>query len=151
SMRTQRPSSRVDQASRPAADWWSRKRPAALWVCRFICIYAAIHLATLIPWIRETATDWIVRCQAGVVSMLLDLLGEKVRVEGNVLVSWRFAETVAGACLTLPPSAALLAAVAAQSCSWRHRVLGLFACLVALLSLNVIRIVVLFLLGARDT
>src|SRR5262245_14067232 len=148
-MRRRPESNRVEQVSRPVADWWFRKRPVTVWICRFVCIYAAIHLATLIPWIRVTATDWIVHGQAGAVSVLLDLFGENVRVEGNVLVSARFAETVAGTCLALSPSAAVIATVAAQSCSWRHRLLGLFACLAALLSLNVIRIAVLFLLGAH--
>jgi exosortase H (IPTLxxWG-CTERM-specific) len=77
----------------------------------------------------------------------LNLIGEKVQVNGTVIAGLRFAVDIRGGCNGLEAVVFVCAAMLAFHAPWQKRVIGSLAAAVILEALNVIRIDSLYLLG----
>lgn len=86
---------------------------------------------------------------AQIAASLLGLLGHQCTAAGTSIVSPGFSIRLAFGCDAVEPSGLYAAAVFAFPAPWRRRALGVFVGVLALLLLNLIRVVGLFLIGVH--
>jgi len=84
---------------------------------------------------------------AWVSGQLLDLLGEDITINGCVLRSPRFAVTIYNGCNGLITSLIFISGVLAFPSSWTAKVVGVVGGLLAIQTINLIRIISLFYIG----
>ena len=89
-------------------------------------------------------TGWVARTSGEA----LDLLGQGVVRDGTVLRNERFAVNIRNGCNGVETMMIFVAAVLAFSASWRARAAGLALGLIGIQTVNVVRVVALFLTGA---
>ncbi len=101
---------------------------------------APVQSALVVPW-----TQALVRISAD----LITFFDPRVAVFGNVLQSTTngFALSVRSGCNGVEATMILIAAMLAFPASWKHRVIGIIAGLVAVQLLNIVRVISLFYLG----
>lgn len=80
--------------------------------------------------------------------VVLDVLGEDVRMSGTVIRSGRFAVNVRNGCNGVEAMIIFIAAVLAFPAPWRARLAGLALGTVVIQIVNLVRVVALFLTGA---
>ncbi len=100
----------------------------------------AVQSAVVIPW-----TEALVRISAG----LITTVDSHVAVFGKILQSTRngFAISIEAGCNGIEAAIMLIAAMLAFPAPWKHRVIGIVAGLIAVQTLNVVRVISLFYLG----
>ncbi len=100
----------------------------------------AVQSAVVIPW-----TEALVRISAGLITMV----DSQVAVFGKILQSTRngFAISIEAGCNGIEAAIMLIAAMLAFPAPWKHRVIGIVAGLIAVQTLNVVRVISLFYLG----
>ena len=100
----------------------------------------AMQNAVVIPW-----TEGLVRISAG----LITTVDSQVAVFGKILQSTRngFAISIEAGCNGIEAAIMLIAAMLAFPAPWKHRVIGIVAGLIAVQTLNVVRVISLFYLG----
>jgi exosortase H (IPTLxxWG-CTERM-specific) len=99
-----------------------------------------VQSAVVIPW-----TEALVRISAG----LITTVDSHVAVFGKILQSTRngFAISIEAGCNGIEAAIMLIAAMLAFPAPWKHRVIGIVAGLIAVQTLNVVRVISLFYLG----
>lgn len=102
-----------------------------------------VALSSTYAWALAELT----RANAAVCGGALRLAGLPVEVQGGTLFSPTFALTVIPACSGLEIWFFIVAAMLAFPSSWRAKLLGMGGALLAMLALNILRIVSLFLVG----
>ena len=101
---------------------------------------APVQRAVVVPW-----TQGLVRISAD----LIIFYSPHVAVVDNVLRSTTngFAVSVRAGCNGVEAALILIAAMLAFPASWKHRAIGIVAGLIAVQSMNVVRVISLFYLG----
>ncbi|MBD3299508.1 MAG: exosortase H [candidate division Zixibacteria bacterium] len=127
---------------------WSQVPP----MLRFLAVFliALLALAILFPWLSAryhqqmlmfmSATAWLV-------GKTLILLGEDIVISGRFLSGTGFSIQVIEECTGAYEILIFWAAVIAYPSRWRGKLIGLTGGAVALIALNVIRMVFLFMIG----
>jgi exosortase H (IPTLxxWG-CTERM-specific) len=124
------------------------QKPETRFVLLFLVLvtvgFAVIALQPVNDGLVVPYTAAIARASGAV----LGLLGEDITVTGCDLRSPRFAVTIYNGCNGLIASLVFSAAVIAFPTSWRAKVVGVLAGMLAIQLLNLIRIVSLYFIGA---
>jgi exosortase H (IPTLxxWG-CTERM-specific) len=109
-------------------------------VSYFVVASRPVNDAVVVPF-----TAGIARTSAAV----LNLVGEKVRVEGTRIRSESFAVNIENGCNGVETALLFGSAVLAFPSPWRSRLLGLALGFVAIQIINLVRVVSLFWIGAH--
>lgn len=109
-------------------------------------------MLTYTPIVERVDIAWLLaQASASISWVLLDGIGRlggfSVLIEGTNLVSGTFRVDVSPACSGAVPSMIYLAAVFAFPASWRSKLIGAGLGLAIIQGVNLIRVVVLFLIG----
>jgi exosortase H (IPTLxxWG-CTERM-specific) len=119
----------------------------------FLVLQALLFGTELTPWAQRWFvvpwTDTLAAISADVVKVF----DPDVLADGKVLQSARngFAVSIEAGCNGVEASIVLVAAMLAFPASWRRKLVGLAAGIVAVQGLNVIRVISLFYLGQWNT
>jgi exosortase H (IPTLxxWG-CTERM-specific) len=124
-------------------------------VASFLGIFGLIMLAFYAFWLTDFFKEhilypWIV-FNTHVSGFILNILGQQVQVNGDVISSIHFAVAVKQGCDAIEPTMLFVAGVIAFPAFIRNKMLGLLAGTVFLFGMNIIRIVSLYLIGRYAT
>lgn len=127
----------------------SGKRPVLKAVAIFVVLMGLFHALAYTPiatsGLRQSYIAWI----AEVSGWLLNVVGYGTTVVGTSITSPRFSVGVVRGCDALLPTAAFVAAVVASPVPWAAKLPGIVLGTVALLTINLVRIVSLFAIGVH--
>lgn len=115
----------------------------------FLLIQALLFGAELTPWAQVHLVAPWTDALASVSASLVTLFDPGVAASGNVLRSARngFAVAIEAGCNGVEASIVLVAAVLAFPASWRRKMIGVIAGIVAVQGLNIVRVISLFYIG----
>jgi exosortase H (IPTLxxWG-CTERM-specific) len=114
----------------------------------FVVLLAGGFTVLSLNWVNDHLVVPFTAAVARVSGVTLDLLGQDVTRQGTIIRSPRFAVNIENGCNGVETMLIFLAAVVAFPASWRWRLVGLAAGVVAIQAVNLIRVVALFLTGA---
>src|SRR5262249_37523653 len=130
----------------------NRGRPRRTSVRRFLLVFAVISLAgyaiEVIPWVDVRLVAPFLEVIAWTAGNLIHAADGSVQVTGTIIShADGFAISIANGCSGLEAVILLAAAVIAYPASWHERALGLAAGTLAIMALNLVRVISLFYLG----
>ena len=126
---------------------WSAKSPILLFVIGFAVIMFFFYLGISSQLNIEHIQPFIASCNAQFAHVILNILGQETFVSGTSISSSTFSINVAYGCDAIEPCAIFAALILAFPVSFKLKIKGLLLGILALLSLNQIRIISLFLVG----
>jgi exosortase H (IPTLxxWG-CTERM-specific) len=127
--------------------WWKRNAPVLRFGLTFAVLMALYYVVTLLPWTDGTLFPAYLESNAKVSNAILHWFGQTSTVVGSTIRSPQFSITIKRGCDALEPSWLFCAAVLAFPAPWRRRLPGIFAGVVIILALNLVRIVSLYFIG----
>lgn len=117
----------------------------------FASLVAAYYVLTAIPWIDRYAIYPVLEHSAGGASKLLNLFGSHTILNGVTIQGPEFAVAVRRGCDPLEPIMLFSAAIVAFPGPWRPKLWGMTVVVVLFYSLNLVRIISLYLTGQRKS
>ena len=130
-----------------ATNFWNQKSPILIFVLGFAACMALFYALYLSAFFIENIGQPLINAQAKVGSFLLNLLGQGTVTNEEMILGDRFAISVKNGCDGLEPLAILLSGILVFPIMFRYKVQGLIWGTLALMGLNFIRIVGLYLAG----
>ncbi len=124
-----------------AATGWLRSKRPVLRLAILFCLFIGAFYACYVPFTQTGVFHSYLTRLAGLCGGILTLLGQEVSVNGMAVNSTRFAFTMVQGCDGLEMTGLFGAAVFASPVSLRSRACFAFIGIVALLAVNVVRIV----------
>ena len=121
--------------------------PAGRFVARYVAVLVGLFAVAAWQPVDDRLVDPYTTFVAHESAVALRVLGEDVRVDGQVLSSPRFAVTIYNGCNGLEAILVFVAGVLAFPASWRARLLGVVLGVVAVQLLNIVRVVSLYYVG----
>ncbi len=115
----------------------------------FLVLQAGLFGLELTPWAQEwLVVPWTSRL-AAIAAGIVKIFDADVLAQGKVLqsVSNGFAVSIEAGCNGVEATIVLVAAILAFPASWKHKLIGLIAGIVAVQGLNIVRVISLFYLG----
>jgi exosortase H (IPTLxxWG-CTERM-specific) len=124
------------------------QRNQVLFLLKFFGILVGAYL--LIAWnpVNDNVIVPFTKAIAGWSGALLNLMGQKVAINGTVIASSKFGVNINNGCNGVEAMLILLASIGAFPASMKARLAGLALGAIAVQLLNAVRIVTLYLLGA---
>jgi exosortase H (IPTLxxWG-CTERM-specific) len=115
----------------------------------FVALQMALFAIELTPWAQQYFVVPWTGALATISASLVTLFDPNVAAAGKVLRSTvnGFAVSIEAGCNGIEATIVLLAAIFAFPASWRDRLIGLAAGIVAVQGLNIVRVISLFYLG----
>ncbi len=127
--------------------WWKRKNPILKFVGAMSLLLVVFYVFIHQEFFEQLVHPMIIALNAQLSSWLLNLLGQETQYLGSAIYSSVFTVDIKQGCDALEPVAMTTAAMLAYPCTAIHKMLGVVAAIVFLCSLNLLRIVSLFLCG----
>lgn len=125
----------------------SKRRNAIQFILVFFAMTVGLTLLIRIPLIDEKIilpyTEWL----ASLTGTLFSVLGLSVKASGTFLTHEAFSVNIRKGCDGVVAAMILMSACVAFPSSWLHKVRGLIGGFLLIFVLNLIRILILFLLG----
>jgi exosortase H (IPTLxxWG-CTERM-specific) len=143
------------QKARPAAPSlisklrtrWIQKWPVLVFVLGFAVLMMLFYAFWLSDTYRDTVQPKIVLVNAVISSFILNLFGmHTIAVKENI-TSPAFSVCIANGCDAVEAMALFASALLSFPARWKYKLAGFFAGIVVLATLNIIRIISLFLTG----
>ena len=128
--------------------WWASKGPVLVYGAKFGALVLALYGLLAVPS-AERILYYYLEANAWVSNVILDVLGQGTQVSDVTIRSPAFAIAIRRGCDAVEPTWLLCAAIVAFPGTWRRKLAGIGAGIVALQLLNLIRIVTLYLIGSR--
>jgi len=128
--------------------WLARKGPVFSVAAKFAALMALYYVFSLLP-ISDRALNGLVTGTARLANCLLNLLGEKSQLTEATLSSGLFAITVLKACTCVEFVWFYCAALIVFPSPWTRKLPGILIGAAALLALNLLRVMSLFLVGVH--
>ncbi|HWB60940.1 MAG TPA: archaeosortase/exosortase family protein [Chthoniobacteraceae bacterium] len=129
--------------------WFDGKLPLLLFVAKFFGLVALFYGLQLLPPCKH-AIEAVTVGEARLAGLLLNVLGQRNHVDGNVL--WegnRSVIAVVESCSGFDFLSLFTAAVLVFPAAWRRKIAGILVGLPLLMALNLLRIMTLYILGAH--
>jgi len=122
---------------------------------RFIVVFLGLSLAlTLLvqtTWIDQTLLAPYTRMLTSIAGGILHVVGREADVTGTIITERRFAVDIRRGCDGVVASILLISACLAYPFGWRQRFAGMLTGFGIIFVLNMVRIVVLFIVGASGS
>jgi len=131
----------------PAKSWFARNAPVLRFGLMFGVMMALYYVVTLLPWTDGKFFPAYLEANAKLSNAILHGFGQSSVVAGATIRSSQFSITIKRGCDALEPSWLFCAAVLAFPAPWRRRLPGMALGVMAILGLNLVRIVSLYFLG----
>ena len=131
----------------PTKSWLALNAPVLRFGLTFGAFMALYYVVTLLPWIDGRLFPAYLEANAMLSNAILHWFCQASVVAGATIRSPQFSITIKRGCDALEPSWLFCAAVAAFPAPWRRRLPGILLGVLAILSLNLVRIVSLYFLG----
>jgi exosortase H (IPTLxxWG-CTERM-specific) len=128
-------------------DGWSQKLPVLLFVTGFAVLMILFYLFWLSDFSQEKVQPVIVSVNARVSGFILNLFGMGTTSSGGMISSPRFSVSIARGCDAIEAMALFATALITFPARWKYKLTGLLTGIALLFSLNILRIVSLFLTG----
>ncbi len=131
--------------------WYQRKRSILWFSAKFVFFTAFFHALFYLPTLNQ-AQDYLADIDARIASLFLNWFHENCHVaQGVILYSTNYAITILPACTDLRGTFFFGGALMAFPAPFWRKIIGVLIGALALLTLNLIRITVLFLVGVHFT
>jgi len=127
----------------------SSHRRSLLFLVRFVVLLVVLYLAVAWNPVNDAVVVPLTAAIARVSGGLLNVLGERVTVAGTEIHSGAFAVQIENGCNGLEAILLFAAAVLAFPAPWRRKLVGLIVGFAAIQTLNLVRVVSLFWIGAH--
>ncbi|HEY1251365.1 MAG TPA: exosortase H [Thermoanaerobaculia bacterium] len=124
-------------------------RRSAAFLVRFVALLVAFYAIVASHPVNDAVIVPFTSGIARVSAAILNVLGEKVTVQGTEIRSSRFAVAIENGCNGVETALLFGAAVLAFPAPWKRRLLGLLLGSVAIQVINLVRVVSLFLVGVH--
>ncbi|HWZ95185.1 MAG TPA: archaeosortase/exosortase family protein [Opitutaceae bacterium] len=128
--------------------WWASKGPLFCFGLNFIGLIAFFSAISLLPFVQSLVTGYL-KLDGRLASTALNWLGQQTHASGDSVVSSRFAVTILDECSANEFVVFLWAGLLAFPTTRRRKIAGLVLGTLGIVSINLIRIVTLFLVGAH--
>jgi exosortase/archaeosortase family protein len=133
--------------SRLSAEW-QQKKPVVLFVAVFALLMAGFYWLYYSQFYIKHVDILVYTANAKVSNFFLRLFGQGTQSAGGSIWSPKFSLSVARGCDAMEGMALFAAALLAFPAGWKKKIAGLAAGILLLSSLNIVRIVSLYLTGA---
>ncbi len=140
--------SRRPPSRSPWEQWVAAKKPIFGFGLKF-CALSVLFFALSHLLLRKQPLDAYLAANARLSSGVLNLLGQRNSLSNTTIHSDSFAMTVDAACTAFEFVWFLCAAVLAFPAAFADRILGVLVAAAAIITLNLLRIVTLFVVGAH--
>jgi exosortase H (IPTLxxWG-CTERM-specific) len=130
----------------PVSLWREHRREITFLVLFLVLLGGSFALISL-NWVNDRVIEPFTAGVARASGVGLNLLGQRVTLQGTIIQSSRFAVNIRNGCNGVEAMLIFLAAVLAFPASWRSRLAGLGIGIVAIQLVNLVRVIVLFLTG----
>src|SRR6478672_1391671 len=127
--------------------FWRRNRRELTFLILFAVLLGGGFSLISLNWVNDHAIEPLTGGIARMSGAVLNLLGQKVTMQGTVIRSSRFAVNIRNGCNGVEAMLIFLAAVLAFPASWKSRLAGLALGILAIQVVNLVRVVALFLTG----
>ena len=131
----------------PAKSWFARNAPVLRFGLTFGVAMALYYVLALLPWTDGKLFPAYLEANAKLSNAILHGFGQSSVVASATIRSSQFSITIKRGCDALEPSWLFCAAVLAFPAPWRRRLPGMALGVMAILGLNLVRIVSLYFLG----
>jgi exosortase H (IPTLxxWG-CTERM-specific) len=113
----------------------------------FLILLGGSFALLSVNWVNDRVIEPFTAGVARASGVGLNLLGQRVTLQGTVIHGPRFAVNIRNGCNGVEAMLIFLAAVLAFPASWRSRLLGLAIGIVAIQAVNLVRVIALYLTG----
>lgn len=134
---------------KPAEKSRSSNRRSVSFLLRFLALLVAFYALVAIRPVNDAVIVPFTAAVARVSAAALNVLGERVEVDGTLIRSGRFAVEIENGCNGVETALLFGAAVLAFPAPWRRRLFGLLLGFLAIQLINLVRVVTLFWVGAH--
>jgi exosortase H (IPTLxxWG-CTERM-specific) len=131
----------------PNGSWFANNHAILRFGLTFGILMALYYVVALLPWTDTTLFPAYLKENAKISNTILHWFGQASAVTGSTIRSPQFAITIKRGCDALEPSWLFCAAVLAFPAPWRRRLIGMVVGVLAILTLNLVRIVSLYFFG----
>ena len=138
---------KVKRAPKKASEWEERK-PVLKFAGSFLVACLLFFLITNMSWFESFRAP-ILQVYSSISGLILNIFGYGVRASGEIVSSSNFSVSIEEGCDAIAPAILYAISVAIFPIAWRARWRGLLYGLLAIMVLNIIRIVTLFLTGVH--
>ena len=125
---------------------WSERKPVLMFAGSFLLICLLFYLITNMDWF-STFRAPILAGYSSISAFILNIFGFGVTANGELLSSDSFSVSIEEGCDAIAPAILFAISVAIFPIAWEKRWKGLLLGLLAIVILNIVRIVSLYLTG----
>jgi exosortase H (IPTLxxWG-CTERM-specific) len=126
---------------------WLQVRPVLFFVLGFAVLMVIFYIFWLSDYCQSNIQPGIVTANAKISSFILNLFGLKTVTAGGSISSESFSVSIAKGCDAMEAMALFASALLAFPAKWKFKLIGFFAGIAMLFTLNLGRIVSLFITG----
>ena len=137
----------VKKTTNSVKEYWSQKSPVLKFLVGFAACMILFYLIYLSPFFVEHIGRPILNVQAKISSFFLTILGQGTTANKDMITSPEYAISIKNGCDGLETLAIMLSGIVVFPISFRLKWPGLLYGTLALMALNFIRIVALFIVG----
>lgn len=128
-------------------NWWEQKHPVLLFGLAFLGLMIVFYAIIYAGFFRNHIHPYLLGINSGIASFILNLFGQQTQSMGSVISSNAFSIDIKQGCDALEPMALFAAIALAYPAVIIKKIQGVFIAILILFSLNIVRIVSLFLIG----
>ena len=126
---------------------WLQKLPVIFFVLGFLVLMVLFYVFWLSSFCQSHIQPHIVSVNARVSSLILNIFGMRTHARNETIFSSGFSISIAKGCDAIEAMALFTSALLTFPARWNYKLTGFCAGIVILFTLNIIRIVSLFLTG----
>jgi len=127
---------------------WQDRKPVLKFAGTFLAICLIFFLITNMSWFSAFRAP-ILSMYSGISAVLLNIFGYGVKASGEILSSSNFSVSIEEGCDAIAPAILYIVSVGIFPVAWKYRWKGLLYGLLAIVVLNLIRIITLYLTGVH--
>ena len=144
--KSSKPKKSIKKKAVPKSNEWESRKPVLKFAGTFLLICLLFYLVTNMAWFT-TFRQPLLSMYSGLSAMILNIFGYGVEANGAFLTSDDFSVSIEEGCDAIAPSILYAISVAIFPIAWKYRWRGLVYGLLAIIILNIIRIITLFITG----
>lgn len=126
---------------------WSQKKPVLIFVLGFAVLMVLFYAILLSEFFQTGMQLSIISANAKISSFILNILGMQTVANKETISSAAYSISIARGCDALEAMALFASALLTFPARWKHKLIGFFGGIALLFSLNIVRVVSLYLVG----
>ncbi|MDP1622591.1 MAG: archaeosortase/exosortase family protein [Bacteroidales bacterium] len=126
---------------------WRQKLPVLIFVLGFAVLMILFYVYWLSDYSQNIVQPKVVQVNAGLSNFILNIFGMGTTTVNGTISSARFSVNIARGCDAMEAMALFASALLTFPARWNYKLIGFFSGIALLFSLNILRVVSLFLTG----